>query len=59
MMDQSFVIKALDTKEMMGAHELTTSKGSTLDYEILQKVGNEEEYGGVAPTSPDHDTSTQ
>ena len=59
MMDQSFVIKTLDTKEMMGFHELTASKGSTLDCEILQKVGDEEEYGGVAPTSPYHDTSTQ
>ena len=36
-----------------------TKQGSTLDCEILQKVGNEEEYGGVTPTSPYHDTSTQ
>ena len=35
MMDQSFVIKTLDTKEMMGVHELTASKGSTLDYDIF------------------------
>ena len=42
MIDQSFVIKTLDTKEMLGAHELTTSKGSSLDYENLQKVGEEE-----------------
>lgn len=36
-----------------------TKKRSTLDCEILQKVGNEEEDGGVAPTSPYHSTSTQ
>ena len=59
MIDQSFVIKTLDTKEMMGVHELTASKGSTLDCEILQKVGDEEEDGGVAPNSPYHDTPTQ
>ena len=39
--------------------EKETKKGSTLDCEILQKVGDEEEDGGVAPTSPGHDTSTQ
>ena len=39
MTDQSFVIKTLETKEMMGVHGLTTSEGSTLDCEILQKVG--------------------
>ena len=43
----------------MGVHELTASRGITLNYEILQKVGDEEEDGGVAPTSPYHDTSTQ
>ena len=35
MKDQPFVIKTLHMKEMMGVHELTTSKGSTLDCEIL------------------------
>lgn len=35
MTDQTFLIKTLDTKEMMGVHELNTSKASTLDYEIL------------------------
>ena len=43
MTDQSFVIKTLNTKEMLGVHELTTSKESTLDCEILQKVGEEEQ----------------
>jgi len=42
MIDHSFVIKTLDTKEMLGVHGLITSKGSTLDYEILQKVEEEE-----------------
>ena len=59
MMDQSFVIKTLNTKEMMGVHELTSSKGSTLDCEILQKVDDEEEEGEVSPISPYYDTSTQ
>ena len=42
MLDHSFVIKTLDTKEMLGVHGLITSEGSPLDCEILQKVGEEE-----------------
>ena len=69
MIDQSFVIKILDTKEMMGVHELTTSKVSTLDCEILQKVGRGKEDGEVSPfistlmtkrvLPHHHETSTQ
>ena len=39
MIDHSFVIKTLDTKEMLGVHGLTTFEEDTLDCEILQKVG--------------------
>ena len=42
MIDHSFVIKTLDTKEMLGVHGLITFEESTLDCEILQKIGEEE-----------------
>ena len=35
MLDNSFVIKTLDTKDMLGVHGLITSEESTLDCEIL------------------------
>ena len=35
MIDHSFVIKTLDTKEMLGVNGLITSEESTLDYKIL------------------------
>ena len=35
MIDNYFVIKNLDTKEMLGVHGLITSEEITLDYEIF------------------------
>ena len=35
MIDHSFVIKTLDTKDMLGVHGLTTFEEDTLDYDIL------------------------
>ena len=32
----------LDTKEMLGVHGLTTFEEYTLDYEILQEIGEDE-----------------
>ena len=41
----SFVIKTLDTKEMLGVHGLIISKEDTLDSDELQEVGEDEKEG--------------
>ena len=45
MTDHPFVIKTLDTKEMLGVHWLTTFEEDTLECEILQEVGEDEKEG--------------